>query len=73
MNTRFVVFGPYPREIREQEAELRRQQTPAEAVLWRHLRAHQLGGLSFRRQQVIRGYIVDFYCHQRRLAVEVDG
>lgn len=47
--------------------------TPAERRLWSALRRHQLDGLHFRRQQVIGGFIVDFYCDKARLAVEVDG
>jgi very-short-patch-repair endonuclease len=52
---------------------LRRRMTPAEWRLWQALRRNQLDGLQFRRQQVIAGFIVDFYCHAARLAVEVDG
>ncbi len=47
--------------------------TPGEQMLWRALRANQLQGLHFRRQQVIAGYVVDFYCASARLAVELDG
>ena len=47
--------------------------TPAERVLWRVLRGRQLDGLRFRRQQIIDGYIVDFYCHASGLVVELDG
>jgi very-short-patch-repair endonuclease len=46
--------------------------TQAEAVLWAALRGRRLGW-KFRRQQVIAGYIVDFYCAPLWLAVEVDG
>ncbi|MBE7536071.1 MAG: endonuclease domain-containing protein [Anaerolineales bacterium] len=46
--------------------------TPAEKLLWNELRANKLG-VHFRRQQVIQGFIVDFYCHRAALAVEVDG
>ncbi len=53
--------------------ELRHNMTDAERLLWQHLRANQLGGWHFRRQQVIAGYIVDFYCHAAGLAVELDG
>ena len=53
--------------------ELRHTMTPAERILWNALRANQLHGYHFRRQQVIAGFIVDFYCHAARLAVEVDG
>jgi very-short-patch-repair endonuclease len=53
--------------------ELRQNMTPAEKVLWQALRANRLDGIHFRRQQVIAGYIVDFYCHAASLVVEVDG
>jgi very-short-patch-repair endonuclease len=46
--------------------------TAAEAVLWSALRGRRLGW-KFRRQHVIAGYIVDFYCAELWLAVEVDG
>ena len=45
--------------------ELRREMTPAEKILWEELRANKLG-VHFRRQQVIQGFIVDFYCHPLR-------
>lgn len=44
-----------------------------ERRLWRHLRDRQLGGLHFRRQHPIGPYIVDFYCSERGLIVELDG
>ena len=47
--------------------------TPEERALWQHLRANRLNGLHFRRQQVIDGFIADFYCHAAGLVVEVDG
>jgi len=53
--------------------ELRRRMTVPERILWRHLRTNRLDGLHFRRQQVIDGFIVDFYCHRAGLVVEVDG
>jgi very-short-patch-repair endonuclease len=52
---------------------LRREMTLAERTLWRALRRNELGGLHFRRQQVIDGFIVDFYCDAAKLAIEVDG
>jgi very-short-patch-repair endonuclease len=52
--------------------ELRRQMTPAEKLLWQEVRARKLG-VRFRRQQIIQGFIVDFYCHKVALVVEVDG
>ena len=56
----------------ERAKELRREMTPAEKLLWQEVRAKKLG-VRFRRQQVIQGFIVDFYCHRAALVVEVDG
>jgi very-short-patch-repair endonuclease len=47
--------------------------TPAERILRDHLRANRLQGLHFRRQQIIAGFIVDFYCHSAALVIELDG
>ncbi len=52
---------------------LRQNLTPAEFVLWEKLRSRRLGGFKFRRQHPIDKYIADFYCHEARLVVEVDG
>jgi very-short-patch-repair endonuclease len=46
--------------------------TPVEKILWQELRGNKLG-VHFRRQQVIAGFIVDFYYHKAALVVEVDG
>ena len=47
--------------------------TNTEAVLWEHLRKGSLRGFHFRRQQIIDGFIVDFYCHAAGVVVEIDG
>ena len=60
------------REKLQRTRELRREMTPAEKILWQELRSNKLG-VHFRRQQVIAGFIVDFYCHKSALVVEVDG
>ncbi len=52
---------------------LRNSLTSAEAVLWKNLQRSQLDGKKFRRQHSIGRYIVDFYCPECRLAVELDG
>ncbi len=52
---------------------LRRRETTAEAVLWGALRGRQLGGLKFRRQQPAGPFVLDFFCAEHALAVEVDG
>lgn len=56
-----------------QAKALRRTMTLAERVLWQHLRGNRLADVHFRRQQIIAGYIVDFYCHRAALVIEVDG
>ena len=52
---------------------LRKEQTSSERILWRRLRARQMKGAKWRRQQVIGDYIVDFFCPELRVAVELDG
>ena len=53
--------------------ELRKNMTRAEEVLWSRLRKKQVDGFTFRRQHPIDIYIVDFYCHEFNLIIEVDG
>ncbi|WP_232778364.1 endonuclease domain-containing protein [Salegentibacter sediminis] len=52
--------------------KLRRDMTSAEEMLWEYLRNNQLG-YKFRRQHPVHYFIVDFYCHQFKLVIEVDG
>ena len=52
---------------------LRRPMTPQELGLWLRVKNRQLGGFKFRRQHPIGPYILDFYCAEVRLAVEIDG
>jgi very-short-patch-repair endonuclease len=52
---------------------LRHEMTPAARALWIALRRNGLDGFHFRRQQVIEGYIVDFYCDAAKLVIELDG
>ena len=60
------------KEKLQRAKELRRDMTPAEHTLWQELRANKLG-IHFRRQQIVAGFIVDFYCHKAALVIEVDG
>ncbi|MBX3084859.1 MAG: endonuclease domain-containing protein [Anaerolineae bacterium] len=53
--------------------EMRINPTPAELRLWSRLRDRQCAGLRFRRQHVIDRFIVDFYCGEHNLVIEVDG
>lgn len=60
-------------EMHERAKKLRREMTPEEKILWQELRTNKLNGLHFRRQQIVHGYIADFYCHRHELIVELDG
>ncbi len=63
-----------PEELLKKARYLRKNQTEAEELLWQLLRNRQLANKKFRRQHPIReGFILDFYCHAEKLAVEVDG
>lgn len=62
-----------PEYILELARELRQNQTPNEEILWECLRDRKLFNCKFRRQQPIGRYIADFYCHEARLVVEIDG
>jgi very-short-patch-repair endonuclease len=53
--------------------KFRREMTSQGRTLWEALRRNQLEGLHFRRQQVIGGFVADFYCASGRLAIEIDG
>jgi very-short-patch-repair endonuclease len=59
--------------LTERRRELRRNSTRAEALLWACLRKSQLEGKRFRRQHSIGPFIVDFYCPECRVIVELDG
>ena len=58
---------------KERRGGLRRNPTRAESYLWQSLRRSQLDGKKFRRQHGIGPYIVDFYCPECRVIVELDG
>lgn len=60
------------RILRERRAELRRKETPSEKKLWFYLRNNNLG-VKFKRQHSIGGYILDFYCSEKKLIIELDG
>ena len=73
MPVKNVIPGQHVTKEKLQRArELRREMTLAEAILWQELCANKLG-VHFRRQQIITGFIVDFYCHKAALVIEVDG
>jgi very-short-patch-repair endonuclease len=58
--------------LKNKRKELRKHLTPAEARLWSQLKNNQIGH-KFRRQHSFNYYILDFYCPEKRLAIELDG
>ena len=60
-------------ELTDKRKELRNHSTAAEATLWKLLKGSQVSGLKFRRQHSVGPYILDFYCPQIKLAIELDG
>jgi len=52
---------------------LRRDMTEAERILWDELKGRKLDSLKFRRQHPLKFYIADFYCHEQKLVIEIDG
>jgi very-short-patch-repair endonuclease len=60
-------------EVRAQTRALRNSATPAEQRLWRLLRGRAINGLKFRRQHPLHGFVLDFYCAEANLCVELDG
>jgi len=52
---------------------LRKDQTNTEQLVWELLRNRKCNGLKFRRQHVVEGFVVDFYCDKYKLAIELDG
>ncbi len=60
-------------KLYEFSRELRQVETEAEKVLWEWLRNKKLNGLKFRRQHPLSSYIADFYCHEKKLVIELDG
>jgi type I restriction enzyme R subunit len=60
-------------DLLEQARAMRKEQTPAEELLWSLLRRRQLLGFKFRRQHQFGQYIADFYCNEAKLVIECDG
>ena len=64
---------PYNKNLKKFARELRSNQTEAETFLWLKLRKRQLKNCRFYRQRIICNYIVDFYCPDAQLVIEIDG
>ena len=59
-------------KLKDRRRELRKKATSQENLLWEKLRNRKLG-CKFRRQHSVEGYILDFYCKEKRLIIEIDG
>ena len=64
---------PYNPKLKEFARELRNNSTKAEIILWQKLKRKQMYGYDFHRQKPLDNFIVDFFCHELMLAIEVDG
>jgi very-short-patch-repair endonuclease len=64
---------PYNPKLKEYARKLRKNSTFTEIMLWNYLKGKQMKGFDFDRQRPIDNYIVDFYCKDLQLAIEVDG
>jgi very-short-patch-repair endonuclease len=64
---------PYNPKLKELARELRNNSTKAEIILWLKLKSKQMYGYDFHRQKPIDNYILDFFCQELMLGVEVDG
>lgn len=61
------------RELIQKARELRKSMTLAEKILWSELKSKKISGYKFRRQFPVFDYIVDFYCYELNLVIEIDG
>ena len=64
---------PYNPKLKKYARELRKNSTFTEILIWNYLNKNQLLGYDFDRQRPIDNYIVDFYCKDLMLAIEIDG
>jgi very-short-patch-repair endonuclease len=64
---------PYNPKLKKLARELRNDSTKAEIFMWKMLKGKQLYGYDFHRQKPLDNYIVDFFCQELMLAIELDG
>lgn len=71
-NKNDMFLGANPLIFQRAEV-LRKKMTEAEKILWEVLKTKKLSGYKFRRQHPILKFILDFYCHESKLGIEIDG
>ena len=59
--------------MKQRRKTLRKNLSKAEAIMWNHLSRRQMNGYKFRRQHSVDQYVIDFYCPELKLAIEIDG
>ena len=67
-----IYYGAKPQVLRL-AGDLRHSMTPAEKLLWKQIRDRKMSGFRFRRQHPIDEFIVDFFCYEANLVIELDG
>lgn len=70
MKRRIIPYQPY---LKEYARKLRNDSTLGEIILWEYLNRKQMLGFDFHRQKPLLKYIVDFYCYELELVIEIDG
>ena len=70
MKRKIIPYRPYLKQLAR---KLRNDSTKSEIALWKELKGKQLHGYDFHRQKPIDNYIIDFFCHELMLGIEVDG
>ncbi|NDK55064.1 endonuclease domain-containing protein [Pontibacter fetidus] len=71
MNRNRII--PYREDLKAKARELRKNSTLSEILLWQEIKERKLLGIHFHRQVPMLDFIVDFYCHEIKLAIEIDG
>ena len=66
-------FIPYNKNLKEFSKQLRKDSTKSEVKLWNEIKGKKLNGYKFNRQKPLLNYIVDFYCKELNLVIELDG
>jgi len=72
MKSNFMTILKNKSQLLPRRRELRRNRTKQEEVLWKHIRNRKLG-LKFKRQYSMGGYVLDFFCSEIKLVIELDG
>jgi very-short-patch-repair endonuclease len=73
LNTGLIKNQRVTGKKKSRAKELRQNMTEAEKIFWNCVRGRKFRNLKFRRQQIVEGFVVDFYCDALRLCVEIDG